>query len=102
VPDPCTPHSITTEELDNIAAYQAVRWKTGDVLFIRTGFVRWFDNAADGERRKKICGTEPAFIGVKTDDGSKEWLWNHHFSAVACDTLAFEGEAILNLCLYIW
>ena len=92
IPDPCTPHTISVEELDRVAKHEGVQWKTGDILFLRTGFVRWFNGAFDAEKLEKIGRPGASFIGVKTDESSKKWLWNHHFSAVASDTLSFEGE----------
>lgn len=92
LPDPCTRFGITVDMLDKVAAHQGVEWKDGDILFVRSGFVRWYNGATPEEREKKISGPDAAFIGVQTDDDSKNWLWNHHFSAVAGDTLAFERE----------
>lgn len=100
VPEPTRFHNITVAELDKVAEYQGVKWKVGDILFVRSGFVRWYNSASNDERVKKVSGEDASFIGLKTDDTSRAWLWNHHFSAVAGDTLAFEGQKILPLLAY--
>ncbi|TVY36803.1 hypothetical protein LSUB1_G005673 [Lachnellula subtilissima] len=96
LPNPCTRFGITVDVLDKIVAHQGIEWRDGDILFIRSGFVRWYNAAGPEEREKNISGPDAAFIGVKTNDASRDWLWNHHFSAVAGDTLAFEQYPILS------
>jgi len=48
--------------------------------------VKWW-NGANVEERKMISGV----IGLVGSRESVEWLWDHHFAAVAGDSPAFEA-----------
>jgi len=68
---------------------QGVALKVGDILLIRSGYVKWHDNASHEERlegAKKLM-----FGGVESTMEAVEWIWNHHFSAVAGDSPAWEA-----------
>ncbi|OAA65390.1 hypothetical protein SPI_02177 [Niveomyces insectorum RCEF 264] len=82
-------HGITVDDLEAIAAFEGVEFRTGDILFIRSGFTRWYDNAPEDERKEAFTG-QSRFIGIVSDRTSRDWLWNRHFAAVAGDTFAFE------------
>ncbi|KAK6381525.1 hypothetical protein LTS17_004583 [Exophiala oligosperma] len=84
--------SITTEELDQVAQHQNVDFQDGDILIIRSGFTVWHTHAGLEERQESI--QRSAFIGVEASLQSVKWLWNHHFAAVAGDTIAFESQPI--------
>lgn len=98
-------HVITPKELDEIVEERGIDFKTGDILLVRTGWIKWY-NTSSQEVRVAGTKTRHEYIGVESSQASIEWLWNHHFSAVAGDTMAFEAwpatdPAIrkLNLCL---
>ena len=84
-------HGITVKDLEDMAALECVEFRTGDILFIRSGFTRWYETAPDAERKEAFTG-QSRFIGLVSDRESRDWLWNHHFAAVAGDTFAFECE----------
>lgn len=84
--------AITIDELDEVAAYQNVSFRTGDILIVRTGFTVWHDTTATEERNAALDKGE--FIGVEPSMKSVRWLWNHHFAAVAGDTLSFEVSPV--------
>lgn len=88
--DPVTTQSIPITDLDACAAEQGVRFQVGDILFIRSGFVRWHDQATDEERK---AGTQTAanYIGLEATEAAFAWHWDHHFSAVVGDTVAYES-----------
>lgn len=96
VPYAFSNHAITVEDLDAIAKDEGVTWKTGDILFVRTGFVRAYESATDEVKKETFSGKKTAFIGVIANAESRDWLWNHHFAAVAGDTFAFEGWSTLQ------
>lgn len=48
----------------------------------------WHDSVDPQERQKALDGG--VFIGLESSMKSAKWLWNHHFAAVAGDTLGFE------------
>ncbi|KAK4547061.1 hypothetical protein LTR36_001282 [Oleoguttula mirabilis] len=92
--DVMTRHQITVDILDDMAKDQGVEFKPGDVLIIRSGFTKWYESASQEERDAKITGTgdssKLAWAGVEGSIETAEWLWNHHFSAVAGDSISFE------------
>jgi kynurenine formamidase len=81
-------HAISTKTLDDIAAYQGTQFKHGDILIIRTGFTQDL-GAASGDEQEKMLGTHST-IGVAGNEEAAKWHWNHHFSAVAGDAIAYE------------
>ncbi|KAH7012807.1 putative cyclase-domain-containing protein, partial [Ilyonectria destructans] len=84
--------AITTDELDAVAEHQGTELRVGDILIIRTGFTEWHLQATQEDRLASM--SKGAFIGVEASMKSVKWLWNHHFAAVAGDTLGFECTPI--------
>jgi hypothetical protein len=80
--------AITVEELDEVAKFQNLELRTGDILIIRSGFTAWYNSASTQKRIISLDKGE--FIGLESSMKSVKWLWNHHFAAVAGDTLGFE------------
>ncbi|KAH0844180.1 hypothetical protein AYO21_11536 [Fonsecaea monophora] len=80
--------AITVDELDEVAKYQNLELKAGDILIIRSGFTAWHDSTPSSERVEPWDRGE--FIGLEASMKSVKWLWNHHFAAVAGDSLGFE------------
>lgn len=75
-------------ELEQVAKHQNLELQTGDILIIRSGFTVWHDSVEPQERQRALDAG--VFIGVESSLESAKWLWNHHFAAVAGDTLGFE------------
>jgi kynurenine formamidase len=72
-----------------MVAEQNVKLRPGDILFIRSGYVQWHDNATHEER---LRGAEKVqFGGVESTEDAVEWVWNHHFAAVAGDSPSWEA-----------
>lgn len=84
--------SITADELDAVAKHQGTQFRDGDILIIRSGFTAWHLRASKEERKASM--SKGAFIGVESSMKTANWLWNHHFAAVAGDTLGFECTPI--------
>ncbi|KAF2235318.1 hypothetical protein EV356DRAFT_575972 [Viridothelium virens] len=79
---------ITVAELEAVAKEQGVTFKTGDILIIRSGFTEALtgvtpEQQGEGLGTHKTCGVDGSIETAK-------WVWNHHFSAVAGDAIAFE------------
>lgn len=85
-----TKHGIQYQELDQIAAEQGVELKPGDILILRTGWIKWY-NSASAEERRKSGHVDHAYCGFSGTPESIEWLWNHKFSAIAADNMSFEA-----------
>jgi kynurenine formamidase len=76
--------------LEKIAKHQGTSIRHGDILLIRTGFLKWYKDASI------IQGTEAmaklAFTGIKAGEATERWLWDNRIAAVACDTVGLEGR----------
>jgi kynurenine formamidase len=81
-------HAITVDDLEAVAKQQGTSFKYGDILIVRTGFTDELGGAS-AEAQAKMLSTHKT-VGVAGNIKSVKWLWNHHFSAVAGDTIAFE------------
>ena len=79
---------IKMTELEEVAKWEGVEFKQGDVLIVRTGFTEELSNM-DGEQQAKAMGTHQT-VGVEGNVNSARWHWNHHFAAVAGDAIAYE------------
>jgi len=83
-------HEITVKDVEAIAKDQGVEFKPADILIIRSGWVKWY-NGADDEGRIAKAKNGHEFVGLAGNEESVEWLWDHHFAAVAGDAIAFEA-----------
>jgi len=85
-----TRHEITIADVEAIAKEQGVKFKPADILIIRSGWIKWYNGASEEERLKGARDGHE-FVGLAGNKESVEWLWNHHFAAVAGDAIAFEA-----------
>lgn len=83
-------HCIRETELDEIAKENGIEFRVGDILLVRTGWIKWY-NTSNQEQRINGTKARHEYIGVDSSRSSVEWLWNHHFAAVAADNMAFEA-----------
>ena len=84
-----TAQAITPADLDGAARAQGVTFARGDVLLLHTGWAEHFLNDLDGEERARLI-KERTFCGLEQSHEMLAWLWDHHFSVVASDTVAVE------------
>ncbi|KAL2840289.1 hypothetical protein BJY01DRAFT_236789 [Aspergillus pseudoustus] len=89
-PSPTTRHEIPIQDVISALEQQGTKPRQGDILLIRSGFIRWHDNATDIERRQGTLEKE-TFIGVEPSEASVRWLYDQHFAALVGDTVAFEA-----------
>jgi kynurenine formamidase len=82
-------HPISIATLEEMASEEKVDFMPGDILVVRTGWTKWYDEHSQEERLEKITNGN-AWVGVQGSRESVEWLWNRHFSAVAGDAIGFE------------
>lgn len=90
--DPLAERPITADEVRAAAAAQQVEVRPGDVLCIRTGWMRAYqelDQAAKAEISAKQSGLYSA--GLRADEGIAELLWDWHIAAIAADNPAVEA-----------
>ncbi|KAF5351844.1 hypothetical protein D9756_007724 [Leucocoprinus leucothites] len=86
-------HLITAEALEACAKAQNLTFETGDILFIRMGYVDWYENASQEEREEVLLKTYPSHLtGIRQEPEEVEWFWDHHFAAVVADSPSFEAR----------
>jgi kynurenine formamidase len=84
-------HAITHLELEDAAREQHVDFRKGDILLVRSGLVKWYEECSDVATRDKFFeDPSKASVGVLPSEDAIAWVWDHHFSAVAGDALAWE------------
>lgn len=84
--DACQPgYEITVEDLEATADAQGVRIGSGDVVCVRSGWGRLFD---EGD---PFVGKETGVPGVS--EAGAQWLARHEIHAAGADTIAFERLA---------
>lgn len=86
--NPFAPHAITLQSVKDVAAEQGVEFRTGDVLFLRTGYVAAY-KALNQEEREKVAGVRE-WCGLAQSRETTDWLWQRQFAAVASDSPGFE------------
>ena len=82
-------HPITVTDLEAIAKESGVELLAGDILIVRTGWIKWYEEN-NAEQRRKYITNGKEWAGVEGSEETLEWLWNKHFSAVAGDSIGFE------------
>ncbi|KAF4615241.1 hypothetical protein D9613_002630 [Agrocybe pediades] len=82
--------AITAQDLEDCAKAQGLQFEQGDILFVRTGYIHWFESATEEERENGLQLAK-GYVGVRPTMEEVEWLWNHHFAAVASDCPSFEA-----------
>jgi hypothetical protein len=82
-------HAITLKDLVAIADDEGVTFLAGDILIVRTGWIKWYEEHDDDQRLRHVTngGT---WVGVQGCEQVLEWLWNHHFAAIAGDSIGWE------------
>ncbi|KAF2681787.1 hypothetical protein K458DRAFT_433559 [Lentithecium fluviatile CBS 122367] len=89
-PSPVSRHEIPVDELEETLKWQGTTTRPGDILIIRSGYVRWHNNAP-ADVRKAGTQENSVAIGLQGSKKTIRWLYDHHFAAVVGDTVAFEA-----------
>jgi len=85
---------ITKETLAACAKTQGVTVQTGDILLIRTGWLRWYLEEATPKQKQTMAGdamTQLRAPGIGPVDDMAEYLWNLHIAAIAADNTSVEA-----------
>lgn len=118
-PSPVSRHEIPVSELEQTLQWQGTTTRPGDIMLIRSGYVRWHkcvshphthahtqhpspyltiadmftarNSFAGTEERKRGTQQNSVAIGMQANEASVRWLYDHHFAAVGGDTVAFEA-----------
>lgn len=89
-PDAWTRYEIPVSDLQAALKDQGTTPKLGDILMVRSGYVRRHNLASESERMQGTCKNSQA-IGVKSNEETVRWLYDQHFAAHVGDTVAFEA-----------
>ncbi|KAI0028994.1 hypothetical protein K488DRAFT_80404 [Vararia minispora EC-137] len=106
--DPWTTHGLSVADLEACAAAQGVRFRAGDALLLRVGFIEKYMRASRAER-DALADRPETFAGIEQSEDMKRFLWNNHFAAIASDQPALEswppqagGEFMHETILGMW
>ncbi|OQV08809.1 hypothetical protein CLAIMM_13027 [Cladophialophora immunda] len=89
--DPWEYHKIPVSEIEAIAKARGITFQTGDILFLRTGFVHRYQTMPLNELTAKMEQPEYFYPGLEGSLDSLRWLWETRFAAVAADSPGFEA-----------
>lgn len=62
-------------DLEECANAQGVKFEQGDILFVRMGYIHWYENATVEERTETLLAPTRA-VGVRQTMEEVEWLWS--------------------------
>lgn len=68
-----------------------ITFQRGDILFVRTGVIKEWEQDMDVEAKKAYASsTNPQHAGVEGTLDVLQWVWNTGFAAVAGDAISWE------------
>ncbi|KAH7226218.1 putative cyclase-domain-containing protein [Fusarium oxysporum] len=88
--------SITVSTIKEVAESQGTTFQQGDILFIRTGWVRAYDKLSDDECKTLADYKVPPAHGIESSEETLRWLWEQDFAAVAGDQPSMEAWPCQN------
>jgi kynurenine formamidase len=94
--DPFSTHAISAKILREIAASQGTELKQGDILFIRSGWVRAYSQLSEAQAKALADITSPPAVGIESSEQTLRWLWETGFAAVAGDMPSMEAWPCQN------
>ncbi|CAK7230080.1 hypothetical protein SBRCBS47491_007465 [Sporothrix bragantina] len=84
-------HAIPLSVLLDIARVQNVTFQRGDILFVRIGLTReWDDEMGPADKLAYAQSKNPQHAGVEGTEEMLRWIWDTGFAAVAGDAVSFE------------
>lgn len=126
-PSPVSRHEIPVSEIQQTLEWQGTTTKPGDIMLIRSGYVRWHKcvpqpsiphletrprspfsphaSLSSPAERKKGTQDNSTAIGLQGNEATVRWLYDRHFAAVGGDTVAFEAwppRMDAGFCLHEW
>ncbi|PCH00948.1 Putative cyclase [Penicillium occitanis (nom. inval.)] len=82
------------ESWADLNAWEGVEFKFGDILFVRSSWMRKYNVCLEGnieEQLQRVSSQHPDAIGVDQSDEMKTWLHDQYFTLVGGDQPAFEA-----------
>ncbi|KAL0095414.1 hypothetical protein F4703DRAFT_1951474 [Phycomyces blakesleeanus] len=93
--DPFKRYEITVQQLEAVAKSQNVKLEHGDIVLIRTGWTKAYENMVEAKVDISLNATSseelPQCAGIKACEETFSWVWNNHFAALASDNVALEA-----------
>jgi kynurenine formamidase len=89
--DPFESFEIPLSHLKQIAVKQGITFRCGDILFIRTGWLRAYRELSHEEQAALPRRKSRTSCGVEASEEMIRWHWENEFAAVASDTVAYEA-----------
>lgn len=84
-------HAVPLSVLLEIAHDENVTLKRGDIVFIRIGVTReWDEKMTAADKQAYATTRSPQHAGVEGTEEMLRWIWNEGIAAVASDALSFE------------
>lgn len=84
-------HTVTLSDIKQIAAECDITFKKGDILLVRIGVTKEWEQVMDIEAKKAYAtSTNPEHAGVEGSTDMLRWIWDSGFAAVAGDAISFE------------
>ncbi|MGH9836270.1 MAG: cyclase family protein [Blastocatellia bacterium] len=84
-------YGITPEQLQAAADWQGLRFQTGDILLLRTGWIEWYCGLSEEQRTQIAQPGALQIAGLEQGEDSLRFLWDNHFAAIVCDNPPFEA-----------
>ncbi|KAH6880734.1 hypothetical protein B0T10DRAFT_411630 [Thelonectria olida] len=91
--DPFDSYAITLDQLLQVAGWEGVEFRGGDILLVRTGWIRKYNTSLanhEHDELKRVAAEHPRAIGLESSEGMKTWLHDQYFAVVGGDQPAFE------------
>lgn len=82
--------AIPVSDVQDAADAQQVQLRDGDILMIHTGWTRYHLHEIDDQQRQASTARIRA-SGLRADNDTVAWLWDHRFAIVATDNFAVEA-----------
>jgi kynurenine formamidase len=96
--DYTTATPITVADLEEVRRAQQVEMQDGDILLVRTGWMRFY--LAQRRSWKYKIGRDPRVPGLESSREMVAYLWDHHIAALAADNYSVEAHAGADVSLH--
>jgi kynurenine formamidase len=87
---PFATNAVRLTHLRAIIASQAISFRPGDILFIRTGFTHHYSLLSPQQKHDFPTRQPGGLLGLEATRESLQWLWESQFAAIASDAAGFE------------
>ncbi|KAJ5522602.1 hypothetical protein N7527_006717 [Penicillium freii] len=93
--------SIPASVLQEVAASQNTTFRPGDILFIRTGWTRAYEQLSRAQCQQLADYAAPPVIGVESSEAMLRWIWDLELAAVVGDMPSFEAYPCQNQLFFL-